>query len=256
MKHLKFLKKFFENKTFEVDGYKYFFKDVQPKEDFANSVQFIVVASLPKQGQSYSAEKMSQDINKIIDEGFKFMDEIISYGISFSLDTDKGDEDTELYIREELKDVLLLKLNKDPKLSVIELPFIEDGSSLIFNLYYFNPEIFDLTVFEGKLSNDEIEYYTIFKVQNIRKRKNGSIFEVEPNPEKLNELAGALQNQLVENNIAAEVENLLYDVLENELRISNSDIYYVAHMNCKFIGDVEVKPMWNFQDFEENMFIS
>ena len=252
MKYLKLAKRFLQNKTFDKNGYEYVFNDVTPLKDFDESYKFEVKVKLPKKGQSYVAEKFSQDISNIIDMLFDFIGERFSYSVRLEIDTDDEGGIPDVYITEEKKLQILDTFNK--KYSKVVFPFDDFDAHLIFNLYFFNSEVFGREMFTADSQSEEIYVNVYFKVTSIEMEQDGEIYEIKPRLNQINEIAGVLTSAMYENNTSSDIEEDLYNILEGELQISNSDIYFSATLSCKFIDGVETKPDWRLPNFKKEMF--
>ena len=174
MSYLKFLQKYFKSQSFGKNGYVYKFNKVTDLEDFENAYKFYVTVSLPKEGQSYSAEKMSQDLNNIIRDSFNFIGQDFSYSLNLSLDTEKeGDYSPEIYVTPEKQKVILERLNRQFSVQDFKLNDGETKEGLIFKLYFFNPELFDEKMFSTESGQEEIVCTIYFKVTDIKLLKDG-----------------------------------------------------------------------------------
>lgn len=255
MSHLKFLKKYLQSQNFEKNGYVYKFDNVTDLKDFADSYKFHVTASLPKKGQSYSAEKMSHDLNEIIQNIFTFLGENFSYSISLTLDTEvEGDESPEIYVTPEKQQKILEKLNKD--FSVFYYKSKEIGGELFFKLYFFNPEIFEQKMFPDEKIEEEVRSVIFYKVTDIKLVSDGKIIDVQANPKKVDDIAGVLSLKIHESDTSSRIENIMYDVLEDEIQIGEYEIYYAANLYCKFINGMKVNSAnWELNEFQKDMFI-
>lgn len=252
--YVKIAKKFLKSENFDFNGYVYTFDEVTRHKEFDDTFRFKITAHLPKPGQSYSAQKMSEDINKIVENLFNFLGKRFSYSTYLELDTEKeGSPSVDVYVTPEKRAVILSELNKN--FSKLEFPFPAVNGNLIFEIYYFDSETFERQMFGGDGGEEEISCYLYFKVSDIKLMKNDIIEDIEPKKSSIQELGDVFLSKFYESRYHGEIENLIYIILEDEMRIQDSEVYYTAKLNLKFIEGVEVKPQWTGSEFKPYMFV-
>lgn len=253
--YIKIAKKYLKSQIFDFDGYVYTFDDVTRYEDYDETFRFKITAKLPKPGQSYIAQKMSEDIQKILQNLFNFLGKEFSYSTYLELDTEKeGSPDLEVYVTPEKKSDFLKALNEN--FSELVFPFPALNSSLLFKVYYFDSAVFNQKMFDADGGEDEVDCYLNFKINDIKIIKNGVIEDITPKKSSIQELADVFLSKFYESSYHGEIENLLFNILEDEVKIQNTQIYYAVKLYLRFVEGENVNPQWTTSEFKPYMFVN
>jgi len=235
-------KKFLLNNSFYESGFKYDFLSV---EFHKITFYFTINVTLPKDGQSYATPKFSYDIAKILNNFSKYIGTSISYSEKILVD---GEEPVKggVFITDEKQQEVLIAVREQIKKITIEASI----GTVSYDITWSKPD-------KGKfykLNDTYLDFYFYVKIYNYT--LNGK--SVNPNFNMIDEIAGVTSDLMYESNsVKYKIEDIIYDVTENEIKISNvDDLYTQAVWYISQIDGIDVNPTMNHFNFETEMFIS
>jgi hypothetical protein len=208
-RHITFVKKYLQKEQFDINGYKYSFLKVESDTDY--TFEFTVNVKLPTKGQSYVRQKFEDDIEDIIRNLFQYLGDKFIYSTDILID---GEQAHRLYITEDKKEELIQKLNKKVRSMVID----EDDYMLGFKTKWKPYENF------YGYSDDTVYLNVDLEVDDFDYNGKPSI----PKEPLIPHLRQFLNERLHENDSFIDsLDNIAYEVLENELGITPSDYIYI-----------------------------
>lgn len=235
-----FFKKILAGKTFAVGKYHYKFLNVVPYEkDDEETPAFVVNVETKNPFQSYCKQKMVGDVQEIIIDKSRLIG--LEKSLSFGLDlTFNGREPSSIFVSQEDREKLIFRLNEALKfykyrnnqkqLVVFEVEFsasenfvnVEGGDELLFG--------FDLN-----LRRFEIDGQPIAVIQ-----KYG---------DKLGDFVSMIQQEIClsdNDTFRTEIENIIYTVLEPEIQLGSTEMYYTSQTFVKGINGVRIEGGNNY----------
>lgn len=246
MSVLKIMEKDLQGRSFENDGFIYTFEEVTSSES-DDLLTIIVNVTLPNKNQSYAVPKFSHDINKFMSDYAKYFDKLFSIELLILVE---GQDVDGVYINPEL-------------LYEIKNTFDQTVKKISFTPSYGNPSklplSFEIDFLFAKFSffRYEDEYLTFNFPMNIKnihfgdKRMDTENFDKE----KLSMLSGYLNDTIIDGSeLREKLEDSLYEILEPQLKIGDSELYYNANTYVIQIDGKPVNTIWG--DYKFSDFIS
>jgi hypothetical protein len=228
VKYFKVIKKYLSSKIFVEDGFKYRFVDIHEKD---GAVFMVVDVTLPNPNQSWVVSKFSFDIQNILYhlQGF------IGEGFSVSIKTMLNGRDVEdygyCYVSPEKQIEILEALN----LQISKLTLIQKTGKTEFNISWKRNKNRNYS-----LDDSYFGFYFYLDLYDIKFNEKS----VKPNINMIDDLAGTLGDNLLDtDSFRDKAENIIYTVLEPEIRIRDVDDCYIqlyTHVNK--IDGIEVSP--------------
>lgn len=212
------IKRFLTENEFEIDGNKIKFLYVEPYDMHSKmAFKFGVDITLPIKDQSYATPKFDKDIEGIFHNLWKYIGTPFSWSVEVMLINGEKPIDY-VYISPQKQKELLFKLNEEyDRYVIIKKDFHID----------FNISIESAKDYLYKLSDVQIEFYFRILCSSFTDKNNRPI---NPNMNKIDDLGAAIsENMNDRDEFRSNVEGIIYDVLESELKINNvDDLYYNA----------------------------
>lgn len=247
MSVLKIMEKDLQGRSFENDGFIYTFEEVTSSES-DDLLTIIVNVTLPNKNQSYAVPKFSHDINKFMRDYAKYFDK------SFSI---------KLLILVDGKDVDGVYINPET-LFEVKNTFDQTVKKISFTPSYGNPSKLPLSFEIDFLPSRKKNFFTEedvnlnfnlpMNIKNIYfgdKRMDTENFDKE----KLSMLSGYLNDTIIDGSeLREKMENTLYDILEPQLKLGDSELYYTANTYVMQIDGKPVNTIWG--DYKFSDFIS
>ena len=213
--------KFLKRKTWNIDGYKYIFFDVNVIEDELNRhfLSFDIECILPEKGQSFITSKFYSDTRKILENVYSIFSVHISYTAKYYIDHKSVEAD--IFISEKTYRELNLKLSQLKQSFPIQLNYGDEKYELTFGTNY-------------HISNKDsisIEDETIYIEADI------SIFDLRINqtPVYVDDKYFSFSSKLVDLSIKESglnhyVLNIIDDILIEDLELDTEDLSEVSTM--------------------------
>lgn len=223
---LKLIKKFLFGQTFEVDGFIYKFLKIEIVEDSDDSFMFWVDVELPDKEQSYITPKFEGDIYKIIQNLWKY------FGVNFYYSLE------EIYVNGKYSDTVYISPKKKQEIEkrinfeFTRLNVYSEEINLDFNTH------FSLTSYYT--SDFNVHFVFVISISNIE--SEGEL--LQPKIETIDDLASSIVEDLYENEfLITEFEEIIYDVLEPEVKIVNTDsLYFFVSFYVNKIDGLPIEP--------------
>jgi hypothetical protein len=228
VKYFKVIKKYLSSQIFVEDGFKYVFNDIHEKD---GAVFMTVDVILPNPNQSWVESKFSFDIQNILHalQGF------IGEGFSVSIKTTLNGKDVEdygyCYVSPEKQFEILESLNSQ----ISKVTLIQKMGKTEFNVSWKRNK-------NRNYSLDDSYFGFYFYLDLYDLNFNGK--SVKPNMDMIDDLAGTLgENLLDTDSFREKAENIIYTVLEPEIRIRDVDDCYIQlYTYVNKIDGIEVSP--------------
>ena len=243
------LKKILLSKPFFNDGIEYQFIDIEEPTISYHSARgqklyidavIKVNVVLPKKGQSYILEVIEQNIDKIIHNLFKYTGTKIKYKLNILVD---GKEPLSVFISDEKIKEITESISE-----IIKIVRIEN-----YNIY-FNISLYPHRKNFYAMDDNYFDINFLYKINNIFNKGKKVILK----DEFLDEFAGNINEYLMESDeFREDLQDILYNILEPELKIYNSDVYIQPNYYIHSIDGIEVHPQFkNFEgEINPDMFI-
>jgi len=228
---LKVLKFLFLGKTFEENNYKYYFSDVYEGEE--GLYYFEINCKLPEPYQGYVYKRMTVDCNEIIERFYKYIGQRLT--ISYNLLVD-GKEPQEVYLPNKKKKQIIDNLNQHKTKITFILP---EKNNLILKLNYrFNKTPLD---FDGE--NVGFNINTTISEWDY----NSKILDITKlNSTDYRNLQTTIEDMLLETDLRAEIEGVIYNITEPDFQIGNYDEIY---LNCNLIFKDRFDKKWAYGNY-------
>lgn len=241
IKYFKVIKKYLSSQTFVEDGFKYDFNNIHEKD---GAVFMTVAVTLPNPNQSWVAPKFSFDIQNIL----YTLQYFVGDGFSVSYMTTLNGRDVEdygyCYVSPKKREEILNQLNSEiPKFYILK-----NGHKLSFNIFWKESKH---KFYE--LDDTYLGFYFYLNVSNFEYQNN----DVKPNMDMIDEIAGMLNEDLQDSDgLRSKVEDIIYLILEPEIRIREvDDVYLQMNTFVDKIDGYRTTPKWHHMDIDPDMFI-
>lgn len=248
-KVVKFLKRFLQNDTFEIDSFVYEFVHIGVSKEFHEAFDFTVNVILPVSGQSYIVNVFDAKIQEIITQSFQYLGKTFSYSIQITVDGQELTKKTYARIRDEQLIEIIGRINKDFSNVGVNVYFGDGEQSLTMDCNF---------RWNGKLPYELIHenFYFNTKVSLSNFKLDGN--PVVPNPTKLNTVAGTLFYILADRDwFAPKMEDIIYEVISPETKINLvDDCYAVLSFQIKTLNGVKVNHDERYSVIQPDDFIS
>jgi hypothetical protein len=221
------IKRFLLENEFEIDGNKFEFLSVEPYDFHSRmAFRFKVNVVLPKEDMSYAVPKFDGNIQGILINLWNYIGTQFSYAIDEILVNGKKPEN-KIYITPQKQKEILSRLNND--MGRIELR--GEDIRVSFNAG-FRP-----APYLYELSDVNINFY--FHVNASSFQQGGK--PINPNIDKIDDLGTALSEAMNDSDsVRNDVDNIIYDVLEPDLKIMNvDDLYYNSSFYVNKIDGIQ-----------------
>lgn len=238
------IKRFLTENEFEIDGNKIKFLYVEPYDLQSKMlIKFGVDITLPIKDQSYALPKFSKDVEGILQNLWRYL------GVPFSYSQEKmlinGEPPIDLvYISPQKQKEILFKLNEEHDRYSIR----EKDLQFSFNIAFKSAKDYLY-----KLSDVQIEFYFAMTCSSFTGKNNTPI---NPNLNLIDELGEAISENMNDRDaFRNDVEDVIYNALESELKISDADLYYNAMFYVdKIDGMKTLGSSWG-SNLDKSMFI-
>lgn len=219
------IRRFLLENKFEIDGNQFKFLSVEPYDLHSNmAFKFKVDVILPRENMCYAVPKFDANIQGIFMNLWNYLGTQFSYSIDEILVNGKK-PDNPVYITIEKQKEIISRLNNE--LGRIELK----GKDIRID---FNAGFRPARHHFAELSDVNINFYfevnaSSFRELNYEKRTSpGNEKPINPNLNKIDDLGAALSEGMNDSDkVRNDVEEIIYRVLEPEMRIANiDDLYY------------------------------
>lgn len=241
-RELKIFRKVLMDHSFNKDGYEYHFLSIEPDEK-GWSYDIIVNVVLPVKGQSYATPVFSSHIHDILSNVWKYVGSSFSYSEKILVDG-KEPVDRGLFISVEKQRELVSTIRNEIKRVTLWTAI----GHLNFDVYWKPWEKF------YELDDVYIDFNFNIEIRNFTLDGH----PVEPNLKIADDVSGAILNVMYDSDgLREEVNNVIYDVMENEIDITHvDDLYYQGRFFITKIDGFEVSERFgNHYDLEDGMFI-
>jgi len=240
-KELKIFRKVLIDHSFNKDGYEYHFLSIELDEK-GWAYNIVVNVVLPVKGQSYATPVFSGHIHDILSNIWKYVGSQFSYSEKILVDG-KEPSSKGLFISTEKQREVLSTMRKE----VNEVTLKTAIGPLTFDVYWKPNEKF------YSLEDVYIDFDFDIEIKNFMLDSH----YVVPNLKNADEVAGAITNVMYDTDyLRDELNNIIYEVMENEMNITNiDDLYYQVRFYITKIDGFEVSGRWgNHYDLEPDMF--
>jgi hypothetical protein len=240
-RELKIVKKVLMDHSFDKDGYEYHFISIEPDEK-GWSYDITINVILPVKGQSYATPVFSGHIHEILSNIWKYIGSSFSYSEKILVDG-KEPVNRGLFISEEKQREVLFTMRKEIK----EVTIWTAIGNLTFDVYW-KPD-------ENFYTLDDVYIDFDFNIEIRNFMLDGR--PVVPNLDIVDDVAGAILNVMYDSEaLREEMNNVAYDVMSNEIDITNvDDLYYQVRFYITKLDGFEVDKRWgNHYDLEDGMF--
>ena len=240
-KELKIFRKVLMDHSFNKDGYEYHFLSIELDEK-GWAYNIIVNVVLPVKGQSYATPVFSAHIHDILSNIWKYVGSSFSYSEKILVEG-KEPVDRGLFISEEKQREVLLTMRKEIK----EVTIWTAIGNLTFDVYWRPMEKFYY------LDDVYIDFDFDIEIKNFLLDSH----YVVPNLDIADDVAGAILNVMYDSeSLREEMNNVVFDVMSNEIDITNvDDLYYQVRFYITKIDGFEVNKRWgDHYDLEDGMF--
>jgi hypothetical protein len=241
-KELKIFRKVLMDHSFNKDGYEYHFLSIELDEK-GWAYNIIVNVVLPVKGQSYATPVFSSHIHDILSNIWKYVGSSFSYSEKILVEG-KEPVDRGLFISVEKQRELLFAMRSEIKRTTIWTAI----GNLTFDVYW--------KPWENFYALDDVYIDFNFNIEIRNFMLDGR--SVVPNLDIADDVSGAILNVMYDSDgLREEVNNVIYDVMENEIDITSvDDLYYQGRFFITKIDGFEVSDRWgNHYDLEDGMFI-
>lgn len=235
MKSFKLLRRYLLESEFQIDGNTYKFLEVSLVENspVPNYIKVLVNVKLPKKGQSYYSLKFTHDIEEILESLSSHVGKI-SVSIETLLD---GEPHFDIFIsRDKKNEIMNFFVNKFSGKN--ELLKFEDETLYAEIKPRFFPN--SRNFYKGDLNEIQMNFVLDFYNFYIN-RERKSI-----RPEYLNNFATTLNDTLIDSdNLRSTLEEGIMQILEDELYIADTNIYYSINFWVGTLDGME----WNSRSY-------
>ena len=237
----KLIKNMLMEEPFNVDGYLYDFMSVELNEK-GWAYDIIVNVILPKKGQSYATPVFSTHIHEILSNIWKYVGSSFSYSEKILVDG-KEPVNRGVFISTNKQREVLLSMRRE----INNVKVWTEIGWLTFDVNW-RPmkEFYQL---------DDVYIDFNFDIQISNFKLDGRY--VKPNLEMADDVAGSILNVMYDSDILRDdINNVIYDVMGNEVDITNiDDLYYQARFYIVKMDGFEVNGRYsNYYDLEPEMF--
>lgn len=211
------IKRFLLENEFKIDGNKFKFLSVEPYDLHSKmAFRFKVDVILPKENMCFAVPKFDGNIQEILMNLWNYVGTQFSYAIDEILVNGKIPEHS-VYITPEKQKEILFDLNNE--FGRVELR----GKDIRIN---FNAGFRPAKREFYELSDVNINFY--FDVNASSFQENDE--PINPDLNKIDDLGAALSEEMNDSDrVRNDVENIIYRILEPEMKIMNvDDLYYNA----------------------------
>jgi len=228
VKYFKVIKKYLSSKIFVEDGFKYKFFDIHEKD---GAVFMDIDVTLPNPNQSWVEPKFSFDIQNILRQLQGFIGE----GFSVSIRTVLNGRDVEdygyCYVSPEKQIELLEALNSQ----ISKITFTQKIGKTEFNVSWARNKSRNYS-----LDDSYFNFYFYLELYDLKFDDKS----VKPNMDMINDLAGTLNDNLLDKDSFREkAENIIYTVLEPEIKVRDvDDCYFQINTYVNKIDGIKVNP--------------
>ena len=223
------IKRFLLENEFEIDENRFKFLSVEPYDLHSKmAFRFKVNVILPRENMCYAVPKFDGNIQGILINLWNYIGTQFSYSIDEIFVNGKIPE-YPIYVTPEKQKEILSSLNND--VGRIELR----GKEFRVD---FNTGFRPAKDYFYELSDVNINFY--FTVQASSFQENGK--PINPNLDKIDDLGAAISGGMNDNDyIRNFVENVIYRILEPDMRVMNvDDLYYNVSFYVNKIDGIEV----------------
>jgi hypothetical protein len=222
------IKRFLLENEFEIDGNKFKFTSVEPYDLHSKmAFRFKVDVTLPRENMCYALPKFDKNVQDILINLWSYIGTQFSYSINEILVNGKIPK-SEVYITSQKQKEIISRLNND--IGRIELRGRE--IKVDFNVGFRpNGDYF------YELSDVNINFYFIVSASSFQEEGE----PINPDLNKIDDLGTAIAEGMNDNDyIRNYVENVIYDVLEPDMKIMNvDDLYYSVSFYVNRIDGIE-----------------
>jgi len=246
-KLLPIYRKYLMSQPFFEDGFEYQFISVDYVGDY--QIKLTVNVLLPKKGQSFVIEKFVYDIETIMNNMSKYINEAPDYSVHFLIEGKQSPE-YGAYINDEDCDEIIRSLNENVK--YVTLSNNMDVSSVRAGISFSrNPKRNKFYLM------DKHQFIDFFLMYNIGK------IEYNDTPVRINEKMfddfGEVVNEKIQDSdrFRDNLQDIIYGVLEPSIKINNIEVYITAQYWINKIDGMEVIVDGNstVYEFTPEMFI-
>ena len=237
----KLIKNMLMEEPFNVDGYLYDFMSVELNEK-GWAYDIIVNVILPEKGQSYATPVFSTHIHEILSNIWKYVGSSFSYSEKILVDG-KEPVNRGVFISTKKQREVLSEMRKEVK----NVKVWTDIGWLTFDVYW--------KPWENFYALDDVYIDFNFNIEIRNFILDGRY--VKPNLEMADDVAGSILNVMYDSEILRDdINNVIYDVMGNEVDITNiDDLYYQARFYIVKMDGFEVNGRYsNYYDLEPEMF--
>lgn len=245
----KVIRKYLTSQEFEVDGFVYQFIEVNIT-DSPLTVNVVVNVKLPNPKQSWIFDKFSDDVENIISNLAQYLSIKLSASIQILVNGKDAKNFKYAFISREKRKEILEALNSKIK----KVTFRRRGggggiipeSKLEFDAHFVQYEDRNY-----EMNDTTLDFYFGVEVSNFILNGN----PVKANISTLDILSGYLTEKLHDDDIVrTNVEDIIYELLEPEVQIRNSDVYYGVLFHCGKIDGMDAEPKGYTPTFKEEFF--
>ena len=241
MNELKIFRKVMMEHLINKDGYEYHFLSVELDEK-GWSYDIVVNVILPVKGQSYAIPVFSGHIHEILSNIWKYVGSSFSYSEKILVDG-KEPIDKGIFVSEEKQKEVLTTMREEIK----EITLRTALGHLTFEIFWKPQKKFYFL--------DDVYIDFIFNIEISNFKLNG--LYAKPNLKIADDVAGSILNVMYDSDgLRDELNNIIYDVMSDEINITNiDDLYYQVLFYITKLDGFEVSGMWsNHYDLEPDMF--
>lgn len=235
----KFLKRFFSNKEYNIDDFLYEFVEIESEEN--ETLIINVNVKLPIKGQSYAVPVFEYHITEIIGEAFDFIGSSYEFWLQIFVDGMAVPQKDFIFINRQSSENIINEINKEliesgfktsggyeitfsSKYSWQKEPYDSDGNAILFN---FNVDLSDFYL-EGK--------------------------KMVVNHRLLKEFASYMDSHM--DLYTDTLNGIIIDVIEEEVKFMNTDIYVVPILKLRTIEGIPVGYAGEYpSSFNKDFFI-
>lgn len=230
---LQVMEKDLQGRSFENDGFIYTFQKVKSEES-DDTLVIVVNVTLPNKHQSYAVPKFSQDINKFMRDYSNYFDKPFSIKLLILVD---GEDVDGVYINPET--LYEIKKNFQETIKKVSYRTVSEAIPVSFEVEFLSPR--------SSFFRFEDEYLNFSFPMNIKniyldnKKINTDNFDKQ----KLSNFSGYLNDSVIdESELREKMEDKLYTILEPQLKIEHTDLYYNANTIVSQIDGKDVHVIW------------
>lgn len=233
-RYLEYLKKRFEGKTVEFNGYQYEFSEVKIEDETV--FLFEINAMTPTREGGYVLQKIYNDLNQIISNFFEYFNK--QFTISVHVFVNGKDVEGSYIPWEKIQEVFD---TANQQISMVKFTVKKKN-------YELEVEYLPRRSWSGSVNFDDgVGFYVELNILKIT--KDGEIFTPDLNSEgKINEFKSFIEEHLE----PVHFEDVMYTILEPELRLGDyEDLYYNAHIVVKYYKGKDIGERSSFVSVDE-----